>query len=242
MQTSPWEADDDIAERQLLQCMVEVARAAFQAEASSVFLVDDDTGELVFEAVAGRGEDHLIGLRLSEGTGIAGWVVACGQPVLADDLTEAPFSREAAEGTGYIPNSVAAAPLVAGGRCIGVLEVLDRAGNRDELGAQELLGLLASQAAAGVELLRRSRSDRRERTRRPADLVRNAVAIDRIAAGLTELDAHEARLLDDVLAFATDLADWAVSRRAASRGAVSQPPTPSAGRGREPADPDQGSA
>ena len=39
--------------RSLLQSVVEVARAIFGAKASSIFLFDEDTDELVFEAVAG---------------------------------------------------------------------------------------------------------------------------------------------------------------------------------------------
>jgi GAF domain-containing protein len=38
--------------RELLQSVVEVARAIFGAEASSIFLLDEETDELVFEAVA----------------------------------------------------------------------------------------------------------------------------------------------------------------------------------------------
>src|SRR6185503_7276895 len=38
--------------RELLQSIVEVARAIFKAKASSIFLLDETTDELVFEAVA----------------------------------------------------------------------------------------------------------------------------------------------------------------------------------------------
>ena len=46
---------------QLLRSVVEVARAIFGAKASSVFLLDEATDELVFAAVAGEGEEHLVG-------------------------------------------------------------------------------------------------------------------------------------------------------------------------------------
>src|SRR5262249_8557301 len=42
--------------RALLGAIVEVARAIFRAKASSILLLDEDTGELVFEAVSGEGE------------------------------------------------------------------------------------------------------------------------------------------------------------------------------------------
>lgn len=62
----------DITERTLLQSVVEVARSVFGAAAASVFLLDEETDELVFEAVAGEGEEHLVGTRFPSGTGLAG--------------------------------------------------------------------------------------------------------------------------------------------------------------------------
>jgi hypothetical protein len=51
----------DEAFRALLQATVETARGIFHAKASSVFLLDEETDELVFEAVAGEGSDTLVG-------------------------------------------------------------------------------------------------------------------------------------------------------------------------------------
>ena len=45
--------------RALLQSIVDVARAIFGAKASSIFLLDTATDELVFEAVSGEGEGDL---------------------------------------------------------------------------------------------------------------------------------------------------------------------------------------
>ena len=60
----------------LLHSIVEVARAIFGAKASSVLLFDEETDELVFAAVAGEGEQHLVGRRIPSSTGIAGWVLS----------------------------------------------------------------------------------------------------------------------------------------------------------------------
>ena len=49
--------------RALLQSIVEVARAIFGAKAASIFLLDEETDELVFEAVAGEGCETLVGQR-----------------------------------------------------------------------------------------------------------------------------------------------------------------------------------
>jgi|HubBroStandDraft_1064217.scaffolds.fasta_scaffold02618_2 putative methionine-R-sulfoxide reductase with GAF domain len=149
----------DITERALLQSVVEVARWVFGAAAASVFLLDEEADELVFEAVAGEGEDHLVGTRFPSGTGLAGWVVMSGQAVLVDDVAQSPqFARDAAESTGYVPRSIMAAPLIRSGECIGVLEVLDRGSNpRGDLSDVDLIGMLATEVALGLELLLRLR-------------------------------------------------------------------------------------
>ncbi|GAA3171107.1 GAF domain-containing protein [Nonomuraea salmonea] len=151
--------DVELTERRLLMSVVEVARHVFDSAAASIFLVDGDTGELVFTAVSGKGEGHLPGTRFPQGTGIAGWVAASGQPMIADDVEEvAYFARYAAEATGYVPSSIMAAPLIRYEECIGVLEVLDRSDAlRGELADVDLLSLLATQAACGLELLLRWR-------------------------------------------------------------------------------------
>ena len=149
----------DITQQRLLQSIVEVARGIFGAAAASVFLLDPATGELVFQSVAGEGEHQLPGTRFPGGTGIAGWVAACGQPLLVDDVAESPqFARDAAESTGYVPRSIMAAPLIYGDECIGVLEVLDRDSRpRCDLGDMDSLGLLATEIATVLELLVRIR-------------------------------------------------------------------------------------
>jgi GAF domain-containing protein len=153
-------ADD--AYRALLHATVEVARAIFHAQASSVFLLDEEADELVFEAVAGQGAEALLGKRFPSSTGVAGWVLVTRQPLVVDDLTkDTRFSREAAESTGYVPRGLMAAPLLAEDRALGVLEVLDRPQAEPfSLREMDLLGLFANQAAIALELLQRARRAR----------------------------------------------------------------------------------
>ncbi|MFI1096045.1 GAF domain-containing protein [Streptomyces sp. NPDC020917] len=145
----------DALQRRLLQSIVEVARSIFGAAAASVLLLDPADDDLVFEAVAGEGEQHLVGSRFPSGTGIAGWAMASGQPLAIDDVTDNPlFARKAAESTGYVPRSLMAAPLLCGGDCVGVLEVLDRDSRpRSDLGDMASLGLLATEMATVLELV-----------------------------------------------------------------------------------------
>jgi GAF domain-containing protein len=145
--------------RALLRSIVEVARAIFKAKASSVFLLDEESDELVFEAVAGEGSESLVGQRFPSSTGIAGFVLVSRQPLVIEDvLTDPRFSRETAESTGFVPKGLMAVPLLHEERTLGVLEVLDRPQDaRFTLAEMELLGLFAAQAAIALDLLQRAR-------------------------------------------------------------------------------------
>ncbi len=195
----------DITERSLLQSIVEVARSVFGAAAASVFLLDDQTGDLVFEAVAGEGETELVGTRFPSGTGLAGWVAMSGQSLLVDDVTQNPqFARDAAESTGYVPSSVMAAPLMMNGDCIGVLEVLDRGSRaRGELSDVDLIGMLATEVALGLELLTRLRWQTGSAMRGVAD--GDVAVLRRIAERLPTASEPVASTVSRLLATADDL-------------------------------------
>jgi len=149
--------------RALLSALVEVARSIFGARASSILLLDEETNELVFEAVVGEGEESLLGVRFPAGHGIAGWVLATRTPLVLEDVRNDPrFAGDVAEGTGYVPNGLMAAPLLHDERALGVLEVLDRPEQAHfSLKEMDLLGLFANQAAIAVDLLLRARDAER---------------------------------------------------------------------------------
>jgi GAF domain-containing protein len=173
------------AHRQLLQSIVNVARAIFNARASSIFLLDEDADELVLEAVSGEGEGEIVGLRFPSSTGIAGWVLVSRQPLIVDDLSQDPrWARNVAERTGYVPKGMMAVPLLHDDRTLGVLYVLDR---RDDasftLAETDLLGAFANQAALGLELLLRARQ---ARAALDADTSSDALLVSRLAAAVTD--------------------------------------------------------
>ena len=149
--------------RALLAAIVEVARSIFGARASSILLLDETTDELVFEAVVGEGEDELLGMRFPAGKGIAGWVLATRTPLVIEDVrTDPRFATDVAEGTGYVPSGLMAAPLLHDEDALGVLEVLDRPeASLFSLQEMELLGLFANQASIAVDLLLRARKAER---------------------------------------------------------------------------------
>ena len=153
-------SEDDF--RALLRSIVDVARAIFSARASSIFLLDEEADELVFEAVSGEGSETLVGMRIPSSTGIAGWVLVTRQPLVIEDLAQDPrFRRDVAERTGYVPQGMMCVPLLHEERALGVLYVLDRPQQaRFTLGEMDLLGLFGNQAAVALELLQRARRAR----------------------------------------------------------------------------------
>jgi GAF domain-containing protein len=179
---------DDL-HRALLRSIVDVARAIFRARAASVFLLDSEADELVFEAVSGEGEESLVGRRFPSSTGIAGWVLVTGQALVLDDTSADPrFAAQAAESTGYVPKAIMAVPLASGEQTLGVLEVLDRpSGERFTMEEADLLGMFATQAAIALDLLGRSRSARRLLDDGDAD----GSVLTRLAAALESAEAED---------------------------------------------------
>ena len=144
----------------LLRSIVDVARAIFAAKAASIMLLDEETGELVFEAVSGEGSEALVGSSFPANKGMAGWVATAAQPLILDDIGGDPrFSEEVAESTGYVPRALMAVPLIGDEDVLGVLSVLDRSDEGTfELAQMELLELFARQAAIALGIVKSARA------------------------------------------------------------------------------------
>jgi GAF domain-containing protein len=136
----------------LLRGIVEAARAALDARASSIALVDPRTGDLVFEAVAGGGGPELLGAHFRADQGIAGHVVQSGELLVIDDLARDPrWASDIAVEAGYHPEALSAAPISVGGTVVGVLSVLD-AGEPPAGGTEAVLQALCVHAAVALAL------------------------------------------------------------------------------------------
>ena len=186
--------------RGLLRATVEVARAIFHAKAASVFLLDEETDELVFAAVARDEEQHLVGKRMPSSQGVAGWVMSARTPLVLEDVRSDPrHSRDVAESTGYVPKGLMAVPLLHDDEPLGVLQVLDRPERSTfSLAEMELLGLFATQAAVALSLLRKAR---RAKAALAGDA--DATSVAALAERLERLEGPEreaARALLDALA------------------------------------------
>jgi GAF domain-containing protein len=182
---------------ELLRSIVVVARAIFGAQGSSIFLLDEDTDELVFAAVAAAEDQGLVGRRMPSSQGIAGWVASSRTPLVLEDVRSDPrFARELAEGTGYVPKGLMAVPLLHEDEVLGVLQVLDRPERvAFSLAEMELLGLFATQAASALSVLR---GVRRARAALAGD--EGAASLAAVGGALEELDDSKRDAGRDLLA------------------------------------------
>ncbi|HWP28178.1 MAG TPA: GAF domain-containing protein [Chloroflexota bacterium] len=142
-----------VAHNELLDLIVRTAAHVLGAQAASLFLIDHETNELVFEVALGESAAEARRFRVPLGEGIAGWVAATGQPVAVSDASQDPrFAAAIARSIGYIPRSVLCIPLRSGEAIIGVVELFDKANGQPFTAADmELLGQFASQAAVAIE-------------------------------------------------------------------------------------------
>src|SRR5690348_4743424 len=65
----------------LLEQIVQTAMHVLRARAGSLYLLDEESDELIFEVALGERAAPLRGQRIPLGQGIAGWVAATGQAI-----------------------------------------------------------------------------------------------------------------------------------------------------------------
>jgi hypothetical protein len=146
--------DDPDASRGLMEAVVHTAAGVFGAAAASICLVDETTGELVYQSAWGAGAREIVGVRLPPRTGIAGQVVSSAvAEAVPDCRTDPRFAARIAAGTGYVPYTMLVVPLQRAGRPIGALSILDRRDGRayrnDDL---EPAGLFADLAVKALDV------------------------------------------------------------------------------------------
>ncbi|MFP5212043.1 MAG: PP2C family protein-serine/threonine phosphatase [Acidobacteriota bacterium] len=146
---------------EVLENIMTSSRTILRADACSLMLVDDQTGELVFEVAQGP-VAHLIkgGFRLKKGEGIAGHVFETGTPLLIEDAYQHPrFNRAFDLKTGYRTRSILCVPLMAKDRVIGVSQFINRLdGAPFDAEDLETITLLNAHAAVAIENARLHRA------------------------------------------------------------------------------------
>lgn len=135
----------------LLDLTIRKAVDLLEAEAGSLLLVDEESGDLVFQVAIG--ESDLVGTRLPAGAGIAGQVVRENRSVRVEDVRQdRHWYPEVDRRSHFVTRSLLCAPMTAHGTVIGVLEVLNRRdGCPFDEDDERLLTALAAQAAVAIQ-------------------------------------------------------------------------------------------
>ncbi len=112
---------------ELLRAVLDVARRVVRAEAASLFLLDEENGDLSLEISSSSvGEFVQPKITVSRGQGISGWVLEHGESLLIPDAyADDRFFREADKTSGFHTRSILCAPLKRDGSVIGVLQILN---------------------------------------------------------------------------------------------------------------------
>ncbi len=147
----------------ILDLIVENAKVVTRAEASSLLLLDEATGNLRFHVAKGAAAEGLASAVVKPGKGIVGHVAATGEPLLiADAYADPHFDRTMDEKTGFRTRTLLTAPMISKGQVIGVVQVVNKAGaesfDSDDL---YLLEAFAAQAAVSLENARLLESTRK---------------------------------------------------------------------------------
>jgi GAF domain-containing protein len=183
-----------VSHSRLLEMIVETAAQVINSQAASLFLVDDEHHELVFEVALGQKAAEVKKFRVPMGHGIAGHVAATGQPTATSGAADPRHASEISESVGYVPRTILCVPLFYADRVIGVLELLDKADEAPfTMLDMHVLGLFANLAAVAVE---------QSRTREDMSGVISDMVLES-----SNGDGSDQRLIEGTRRLARDVAD-----------------------------------
>ena len=160
----------------ILNLIVDNSVAVTGAEASSLLLRDQATGQLRFHVAKGDVAAGFADVTVAPGKGIVGTVAVSGRPALTPDAYADPaFDPSHDRRTGFQTRSLLTVPMISKGETIGVIQVINkRGGGAFDEDDQQLLESFAAQAAVSLENARLY-----EETRRMADDLRVALENER---------------------------------------------------------------
>ncbi len=106
---------------------IAAATLLMKAEAGSLLLLDEATGELYFDVAHGEKGAAVREARLRRGQGIAGHVARTGQPLIVNDVQQDPrFFRHVDHISGFNTRNMVCVPVTAHGHLLGVLQAINR--------------------------------------------------------------------------------------------------------------------
>ena len=137
----------------VLNYAMKAAEEFMEAEASSVYELDTEKGEIFFRLARGEKGGIIKSRRLKPGEGIAGWVIQSGNPMVVEDVQkEGRFSDRFDRETGFKTRSLICVPLTIRGKTIGALQVINKKNGVPFTEEDtELLTALAQQIAVALD-------------------------------------------------------------------------------------------
>lgn len=155
---------------ELLQGVLARAMRAVDAEAASILIADEITGNLHFRAAVGGEAEQVKTLHIEAGHGICGWVAKHNKPQVVNDAdADERHNREVSDEVGYHPSNVLCVPLrwTDGDRLgMGALELLNKAGGGEAFNDVDLklATVIAGHISTAIEQARtRERREQEER-------------------------------------------------------------------------------
>lgn len=111
----------------VLENAMKWAEEFMEAEASSIFELDEEKEELFIRLARGEKKDSIKGIKIQVGEGITGRVVENGQPMVIPDVSkEKRFVDKYDKLTGFKTRSMICVPLILRGKPVGALQVLNK--------------------------------------------------------------------------------------------------------------------
>lgn len=134
----------------VLRTIVNKVAAYFKPTTWALLLVDESSGELYYAISAGEGCESVNALKLTTGESLARWVVEnCEALVIADVASDVRIDARSRDGFFAKPCSVVCMPVCAGGKSLGLMQLLNHQAPMDEHG-EMLLHTLADYAALAI--------------------------------------------------------------------------------------------
>lgn len=138
--------------REVYRLVVQKLNQYFRVEAGSLLLMDEATGDLEFVMTIEGGEEKLAGVRVPAGQGVVGHVVSTGEWEIVADVEQDPrFYRKVSEDAGFQTRSILCVPMIAKGRAIGAVELLNKLDGPFSEGDAERLLRMAAFIAVAIE-------------------------------------------------------------------------------------------
>lgn len=176
----------------VLSTILEAIRNLFGVVGSSIWLTDQQTGEVICRQAAGYQRNLVKGWRLAPGEGIAGWVSSYGESViLPDTRDDMRHFRKVADKMQVELRSIISVPMRVKGAVIGALQVVDKQVGRFNDTHGTLLEALADASATAIEnaqLFERANREIVERKRAQKKLKANEKELKDKSAALKEVN------------------------------------------------------